>query len=1041
MHCSVKRDGRSAIRGYTLIELAVVMTVTGILVASFTSAYNLYMQQQMRMKTEQNASMVTSSLSNFLIQKGRYPCPARADAHRDEADYGMETECNPVMNCDDVAKTCVDNPAYPTYNYNTCPVGNAYPAAPDIANGQGLCFEKSEAYITLDNWMWLKGAGGVGCFNGGNGNAGKSKGFCPGASGVGIPTDKITIQPPVRRGIIPFRTLALPEEMAFDGQGNRFSYAVSENQAVTAAYEPNKGGIRVLNAQGQPYFAITVDTPVLRPNSLAGSAQFGTTTYTYVNEATANPAAGSTTLPGATNYLNSNLNQATAYLEFNMSDPSTSVSPGGSATLSFIAAQTKSGPALNSGGNIGPQVEIKEAGVSKIGPSNGTGACGTTAWAKFGSTWTQYDCVFDGSLITDWNSVTVKFTADNAQANRGWALGWVQLTLPTPLVGFTDYFLSSAGKDRAGAYTRAGVKAVPCATTTSDALNCSTKTLAQYRMTEYNEAYVTDATRCNTANCHFDDYVKFFSSTETPLWRVSGTGAHIRDLLNVETAGGKIAIAQTPDPLVSAVLQVGGQVRADTSNALMTNACDFGHSNCFNVGSLADPVAQAANFTCPAGQYATGFELGKLKCSTTQIIKCATGEISQGVNPDGTLKCTGAVTCPSTTVNTCFFSATGIQATTVLPAGVENQIYNTPSSGFNYTQAWQCGPSPWWTMQSDTGVCDCAPVDETYDVPCNSRWSGNWTGNITVHHTHDCPSGADNGGVEVGNTCVCTDTTESYTDFAGCGSGFSGGVTYTRTWDCASGTAGAWSTAVATGNTCTCTPQADETRDLCPGFPWAGSTPEIRSYTCPAGTWSAWAPNGPNTCACTAATQNQDLGCAYGQSGNHPQQRVYDCPSNLWGPWTDVATATPCTCAPATESDTSTDCGQTGWSGTITRHHDFQCPSETWTSWVVDSNTCSCTGTSAYRQISCTAPLAGTRDQQRNWDCPSNSWGAWFDTSVNCYANTFNWTPKVAYDGPYGTALPTHAGDTCTLLGDTTTCSAQAPSGSGFYHYATCRCE
>jgi prepilin-type N-terminal cleavage/methylation domain-containing protein len=1039
MRYSIKKDGRSGIRGYSLIELAVVMVVAGILLASFTSAYNLYLQQQIRIKTELNASLITSALSNYLIQKGRYPCPARMDALRTDADYGMETECNPVMNCDDVALTCSDNPNYPTYTVGTCPTSGGATA------GQGLCFERSQAYITINNYLYLKFSGGIGCYQG-NGNASKSKGWCPGASGTGTVPPKITMQPPVRRGIVPFRTLALPEDIAFDGYTNRFQYAVSENQAVTEGYEPNKGGVWVLNSQGQPYFNVTVDTPYMRPDGIVGSPTGFNNTTASVNETTAAPAAGTTTAassgavwatPGAANSV----------IEYSFSNP-TNAWPSGTATLSFTAAKVTTAGALSSGGSqIKPKIWIKENGTALTG-YNGVSTCMNGNFAAVGNTWATFTCTFDAAAVTSWNDITVALGNDaqvtSPSPGRNIAFGWVEIQAPKPLVGFTDYFLFSSGKDMAGAYTRAGMLGKPCPTGTLDATNCAAKTTASYRMAEYNDAYVGNAAVCNTTNCHYDDYVKFFSSTETPLWRVSGTGAHIRDLLNVETTGGKIAIATTPDPLVSAVLQVGGEVRAGSSNALMTNACDYGHTNCFNVGSLADPVAQAANFTCPpATPYAVGFESGKIKCSATQTIKCNTGEIATGVNPDGSLQCTGAVTCPSTTVNTCYLPSTGVQETTVLPAGVEGQSYTTPSSGFNYTQNWTCGPNPWWTMQSDTGICDCTPVDETYDVPCNTRWSGNWTGNITVHHVHACSPTETDDVQETANTCVCTDTTETYDDYAGCGPGFTGSITYTRTWDCTSGTAGAWSAAVQTGTNCTCQPQADETRDLCPQVvPWTGNTPEIRSYTCPAGTWSAWAANGANTCACDgAATQTQDLGCAAGETGNHPQQRTYDCVAGTWNAWTDVATATPCTCAPTTETYTSTDCGQTGWSGVIQQHRDYVCPAGTWTSWVTDSSTCSCTGATETRQVACTSPLAGTKDQRRDYDCPNNTWGAWYDTALNCYANTYSWTPKTAAAGPYGSQLETHAGDSCSSLGDKKPCSAQAPDGMGYYHYATCRCE
>lgn len=1008
--------------GYSLIETAIVIAVVGALIASFGTAYSLYVQHKIQAKTELNASLITSALSNYLVQKGRYPCPARLNAQRSDADYGVETQCDPSQ---------ADYPS--GASFGTCL--------------NGVCFEQSDTYISILNYMNIRLAGGIGCYQG-SGNANKNKLWCPGASGSGTIPARITIEPPVRRGAVPFRTLALPEDASYDGYDDRFQYAVSENQAVTDAYEPNKGAIKVLNSQGQAYFNVTMSPPILRPSAINSITNFAAgATYTAVNEKTASPKTSPGTdinVSGAmknTDFIYATANTM-ASVEFKLSIPTSTPYPGGNATLSFIAAGVNStGTSLQGAGNIKPVITLKQNGTAILGPTSGTPSCAANL-SKFQSVWTQVDCVFDSSIITDWNNLAVVIANDSAANNKSWAIGWVQLQTPIPKVGYTDYFLFSVGKDRAGGYTYDGQLRTACATATLDAPNCSTKSSAQYRMADENDAYVADATMCNTTNCHYDDYVKFFSSTETPLWRISDASASIRDLLAVENAGGQIAIAQPTDG-ANVLLEVGGEVHAESSNAMMSKACDItGSNNCFTVSSLVDPVAQAANFTCPRpgnpGHYATGFSNGTLTCSDTPSMSCPTGSIMTGINPDGSPICTSAVGCPAMTINLCFNNSTGNYDTTTIPSGIQNQNYTTPNSGFNYVETWQCGPNPWWSKTGSSGICNCTPVDETYDVPCNTRRTGNWTGTITIHHTHTCPDDTDNGGVEVSNTCACSPTTETSTDATACGTGFTGSITSTRDWTCTDTTTGSYTAWTVTSNTCTCQAQSDETRVLsCPTQPSTGEIDQSRSWTCPAGTWSSWTDTS-NTCACqNGATESQDLGCPGGYTGQHTQSRTYDCSTSTWSNWTD--TVNTCACTPATRTQTLS-C-QTAYTGSITQHQDFTCPAGTWGSWVTDSNTCTCTGASQTQTVACDSPLAGTKTQQRDYDCGSNTWGAWYDTTLNCYANTYTWTPKTAADGPYATPLSIHAGSTCTTSGDQAPCSAQAASGLGYYHYANCMCE
>ena len=81
---NMNRDNIRKERGYTLIEMAIVISVLGMIVAAFVSAYALYHKNQVEITTLSNANRVVNALGHFLVQNGRYPCPARMDVARDD---------------------------------------------------------------------------------------------------------------------------------------------------------------------------------------------------------------------------------------------------------------------------------------------------------------------------------------------------------------------------------------------------------------------------------------------------------------------------------------------------------------------------------------------------------------------------------------------------------------------------------------------------------------------------------------------------------------------------------------------------------------------------------------------------------------------------------------------------------------------------------------------------------------------------------------------------------------------------------------------
>jgi type II secretory pathway pseudopilin PulG len=189
-------------KGYTVLEMAVVIGVTGMILASAASAWRLYSQTGAHSDTTTNLDQATAALDDYLVRLGRLPCPARLDLPRTDPNYGMEGQCDPTQ-------TAAINPA------------NPYPTAinPGDCKG-GICLEKS---LRTD----------------------------PRPAGIPV---AVSWPPAVRRGMLPFRILNLPEELAYDGYHTRLQYAVTEPLAVSSTYNETYGGIQVNDSNNAPLF-------------------------------------------------------------------------------------------------------------------------------------------------------------------------------------------------------------------------------------------------------------------------------------------------------------------------------------------------------------------------------------------------------------------------------------------------------------------------------------------------------------------------------------------------------------------------------------------------------------------------------------------------------------------------------------------------------------------------------------------------------------------------------------------------------------------
>ncbi len=82
--------------GFSLIELAIVLTVVGLLMLPLIRAYDVYKQQKILTDTKFALGQANQSLTNFYEQHGRYPCPSDRSIGFGQPGHGEE-RCTELM--------------------------------------------------------------------------------------------------------------------------------------------------------------------------------------------------------------------------------------------------------------------------------------------------------------------------------------------------------------------------------------------------------------------------------------------------------------------------------------------------------------------------------------------------------------------------------------------------------------------------------------------------------------------------------------------------------------------------------------------------------------------------------------------------------------------------------------------------------------------------------------------------------------------------------------------------------------------------------
>jgi len=87
---------KSSSRGFTLIEIAVVIAISSIMLVSAINLLNMWMRQSALTTSQQRLSTIQEALANYETQYHRLPCPSSFIAKTSDAAFGREVSVSCV---------------------------------------------------------------------------------------------------------------------------------------------------------------------------------------------------------------------------------------------------------------------------------------------------------------------------------------------------------------------------------------------------------------------------------------------------------------------------------------------------------------------------------------------------------------------------------------------------------------------------------------------------------------------------------------------------------------------------------------------------------------------------------------------------------------------------------------------------------------------------------------------------------------------------------------------------------------------------------
>ena len=87
--------------GFTLVEICVVLIITGLLLAGAVQLYGMYLKKERFELNQARMEDAQEALADYFIRNGKLPCPAPRNLPRNAAEYGRSVnsgDCFGVSN-------------------------------------------------------------------------------------------------------------------------------------------------------------------------------------------------------------------------------------------------------------------------------------------------------------------------------------------------------------------------------------------------------------------------------------------------------------------------------------------------------------------------------------------------------------------------------------------------------------------------------------------------------------------------------------------------------------------------------------------------------------------------------------------------------------------------------------------------------------------------------------------------------------------------------------------------------------------------------
>jgi len=207
------------ISGFTLVEVAMIVVVGGLMLAASTATLGNYLSQLRITTTQSRMQEIDNAIARYVDIYGQMPCPAALTDAQDSITFGRQLNNTSIYIV----------PHSLTYTNNFPPPSNPVVVSNDCyastVNAPGGAFQSTAPILPtplLDS---------------------------PGNAAPLVSQGKIVT------GAVPVRDLNLPEQDVADAWGDRFIYAVSDVLTINntlSTYEPSQGSISVVDSSPVP---------------------------------------------------------------------------------------------------------------------------------------------------------------------------------------------------------------------------------------------------------------------------------------------------------------------------------------------------------------------------------------------------------------------------------------------------------------------------------------------------------------------------------------------------------------------------------------------------------------------------------------------------------------------------------------------------------------------------------------------------------------------------------------------------------------------